>query len=108
MGAVKFEVFLGPGGKVHFKLHNKDGSVALTSKGFQHRDACMEAIRAMREHASAQELYSRKIENGKSSFVLRAPNRQVIVEGGPYEKPEVCEEAITSVRLSSQAAVIDK
>lgn len=109
MGAVRFEMFVGPDAKHHFKIFNRDGSLAVTSKGYQHRDACMEAIRAVREHAMAEGNYvKKKLDGAKTAFVLQAPNRQVLVEGGPYEKPEACDEAMASVRMASQAAIVEK
>lgn len=108
MGAVRFEVAMGPSCQYHFKIFAQDGVLAVTSKGFQHKDSCMEAIRAVKENAGFAERYIRKAAEGKSEFILKAPNHTVVVQGGPYEKDELCAQAMAAVKASNQAAVIDK
>lgn len=108
MGAVRFEVAMGASCKYHFKIFSQDGGLAVTSRGFQHKDMCMEAIRAVKENAGFPERYTKKTVEGKSEFILKAPNHQVVVQGGPYEKDEMCAVAMAAVKASNQAAVIDK
>lgn len=109
MAVVKFEVFMGPEGKYIFKFFGQDGNVTATSKGFQNKDNCMEGIRAVKENSLGNDTLKKKtLDGGKAAFFLQMPNRQVILEGGPYDTAEACEAAMASVRLSSQAAVIDR
>jgi uncharacterized protein YegP (UPF0339 family) len=109
MGAVKFEVFMGPEGKYIFKFYGKDGSVRATSKGFQSKDNCMEGIRNVKENAQGTDTLKKKtLDGGKLGFTLCMPNRQVVLEGGPFDTAELCEAAMVDVRLSPQAVVIDR
>lgn len=109
MGAVRFEVMLGLNAKYQFKIFGRDEALVVTSKGYQDKDTCMEAIRAVKENCQDAGRYVKKtLEGGKAEFVLKAPNHQVVVEGGPYENAEACEAAVMAVRGANQAAVIDR
>ena len=109
MGAVKFEVYMGADSKYHFKLFGRDGKEVATSQGFQHKDGCMEGVRAVKENArSAENFQKKKLDGDKQAFVLRMPNRTVVLEGGPYDTAEACDQAMAEVRISDQAAVVER
>jgi uncharacterized protein YegP (UPF0339 family) len=109
MAAAKFEVYTGVGAKVHFRILDSKGDVVATSDGFQHKDAAMERIRDVKEHSKALGLIAKKdLGDGKSGFVLKSPSHKIVLQGGPYADVEACENAINTVKMTSQAAIIDK
>jgi uncharacterized protein YegP (UPF0339 family) len=109
MGVVKFEVKMGVEGKYQFKIFGKTGLPVVVSPGFQHKDSCMEAVRAVKANCKVQSGYTKRtLNDGKHEFVLKAPNHKIVVTGGPYDTVQLCDEAIAAVKDADQAAVIDR
>lgn len=106
MGVPRFEIVIGVNNQFQFKLIGPDGKPVLVSRGFANRSDCMALIRDIKESASAQERYEKRVADGKFSFRLKAANHKILGECGPFEKEEEREAAIAVVRRSSEAAVI--
>jgi uncharacterized protein YegP (UPF0339 family) len=69
----------------------------------------MEGVRAVKENSRANENFQKKkLEGDKQGFVLRMPNRTIVLEGGPYDTMEACDQAMAEVRVSDQAAVVER
>jgi len=108
MAAVRFEMLRGIGGKVESWMYGHGGGVVIKSQGFQHKEACLEWIRTVKEHGPNEKLIQMNGEKDQLGFVLKAPNHKVVLEGGPYKTPEERDAAVAAVRSSPQAAVVDK
>jgi uncharacterized protein YegP (UPF0339 family) len=108
MAAVRFEMVLGVGARIQSKIYGHHGDVVLTSQGFQHKEACLEWIRTVKEYGTNEKLLVMKGEPGKLGFLLKAPNHKVVIEAGPYKTPEERDGAVAAVRGASQAVVVDK
>lgn len=108
MAAVKFEVYRGADSQFHFKFFGRDGKELAVSKGFQHKDGCMEAIREVKENCGPSGTFEKKAVGEKVGFLLRMPNRKVVLEGGPYDNDGSRDAAMADVKLSSQAVVIER
>ncbi len=109
MGASRFEVSMGANGRFQWKMMNAANVEVLLGVGFQHKDGCMEAIRAVKENAPYQERYERrKRDDGKLFFRLKSASHLPVAESGVFDKEDVREAAIVTVRKAQEAAVIDK
>src|SRR5262245_26514843 len=83
--AGRFELAKGKTGKFHFRLHAGNKRVILTSEAYNSKAAALAGIEAVRKSARLRERYERRTSrSGKTYFVLRARNGEIIGQSQVY------------------------
>jgi hypothetical protein len=108
MGIPQFEIINGKNSLFQWRLLGPDGAIVLTSQGFSSKDDAIVAVRTVKENVQFGERYEMRAENGKCRFNLKSAGHQVVATSDLFEKEEDREKAITIVRSSHEAAVMDK
>ncbi len=105
----KFLVSKRTNGEHQFNLLADNSEIILTSEGYTTRAACDNGIESVKENASRQDAYDRKLSaNGKPYFNLKAKNSQVIGTSQMYESTSSMEKGIQSVMNNAPKAVVQE
>lgn len=103
--AGKFEVKVGKDGKHRFNLKASNGQVILSSQGYAQRTGCLNGIESVRKHGVQGARFESKLsDDGKSYFVLKAGNGQVIGTSQRYASAASCDAGIKSVMANAAKA----
>lgn len=108
--AGKFEVKGGSGGKVGFSLKARNGQTILTGQQYKDKSGAQNGVRSVRDNSGKDDRFERKTaKDGRSYFVLKAGNGQVIGQSQMYRSTRSMEKGIASVKKNAaDAAVEDK
>lgn len=103
----KFECSMGQDGKYRFNLVAGNGQVILTSQGYADRSGCQNGVESVRKHGVQDAMFEKKTaSDGKSYFVLKAANGQVIGTSQRYANAAGCDNGIQSVKNHAADAVL--
>ncbi len=95
-------------GEYQFNLNATNGQTILTSEGYSAKSGCDNGIESVRKNAPDDSKYERKTAtNGKSYFVLKAGNGQVIGTSQMYVDASGCENGISSVKANAPTATVE-
>lgn len=96
-------------GEYQFNLNASNGQTILTSEGYKAKSGCANGIASVKKNASDDSKYERKTAtNGKSYFVLKATNGQVIGTSQMYADASGCEKGIASVKSNAADAAVEE
>lgn len=96
-------------GEYQFNLNASNGQTILTSEGYKAKSGCANGIASVKKNASDDSKYERKTAaNGKSYFVLKATNGQVIGTSQMYADASGCEKGIASVKANAADAAVEE
>lgn len=101
----KFELKKSANGQYYFNLKASNGQIIIASEMYKAKASALNGIESIRKNSKDDSCYVRKQStNGKSYFVLRARNHQVIGKSQMYNSPKAMENGIASV-VSNAAKV---
>lgn len=94
-------------GEFYFNLTAKNGEVILTSEGYKTKDGALNGITSvMLNGKDSSNFEIKKSSNGKSYFILKAPNNKVIGISELYENQSGSNSGIESVMKSCDTDII--
>lgn len=106
--AGKFEVKSGSSGKVGFSLKASNGRTILTGQQYADKGGAQNGVRSVRDNAASDDRFERKTaKDGRSYFVLKAGNGQVIGQSQMYRSTRSMEKGIASVKRHASDAAVD-
>ena len=102
-----FELTAARGGKFKWNLKATNGKVVLTSQLYTGKPAAKNGIASVKKNARHDARYERKkAKNGKSYFVLKSPNDQVIGTSQMYASSSGVSGGIASVKKTAGRAKV--
>ena len=100
-----FKLVQGKTGKFHFTLHAKNRQVVLTSEAYNTRAAATNGITSVKKNSASRESFEiRTAKNGKSYFVLKAKNGEIIGQSQMYAHRSSANTGIKSVMANAPGA----
>lgn len=95
-------------GEYQFNLQANNGQVILTSEGYKAKAGCDNGIESVRKNATNDARYECKTaKNGKTYFVLKASNGQVIGTSQMYADQSGCDKGMASVKANAPDAAVE-
>lgn len=106
--SAKYEIKKAKNGKIFFNLKASNGQIILTSQMYKDKSGAKNGIASVQKNSSNDDLYETKESaGGKSSFVLKAKNKQVIGNSQSYATASSMANGIASVKKNGATTVID-
>ena len=106
--AAKFVLKQSGKGKFTFTLQAPNGQVILTSETYSSRDSAVKGIASVRKNAGREKNFEvRKAKNGRTFFVLKAPNAEVIGKSQMYTDSGSMPKGMASVGKNAGAARVE-
>ncbi len=106
--AAKFELYKDAKGEFRFRLKAGNGEKILASEGYKDKAGAINGIESVKKNADLLARFEKKTSAaGKSYFVLKAANHQVIGTSEQYSSEASCDGGIKSVINSAPLAGID-
>lgn len=106
--AGKFEIYKDKKGEFRFRLKASNGEPILASEGYKTKRSCKNGIDCVKKNGRVNKQFERKTaRNGKTYFVLKAKNHQVVGKSEMYNTEKSMENGITSVGKHAASAKID-
>lgn len=94
-------------GEYQFNLQATNGQVILTSEGYKAKAGCANGIESVKKNATNDARYECKVaKNGKTYFVLKASNGQVIGTSQMYADEAGCNKGMASVKANAPGAKV--
>jgi uncharacterized protein YegP (UPF0339 family) len=94
----KFLVTKRKNGEFQFNLKATNGQIVLASEGYTTKAACLNGVESVKKNSQTESQFEQKTaKNGKTYFVLKATNGQVIGTSEMYEGVASCKNSIASV-----------
>jgi len=95
-------------GKFTFTLKAPNGQVVLTSETYSSRDSALNGIASVRKNAGKDKNFEiRTAKNGRSFFVLKAANAEVIGQSQMYTEPRSAPKGMASVKANAGSARVE-
>jgi hypothetical protein len=105
--AGKFETYTGKNGQHYFRLKAGNGEVILTSQGYKAPGDCANGIESVRKNSQREGAFETKAaSDGRSYFVLKATNGQVVAQSQMYKTESGCANGIESVKKNAPDAPV--
>jgi uncharacterized protein YegP (UPF0339 family) len=102
-----FEIYQDKAGEFRFRLVAKNGETILSSEGYKTKAACKNGIKSVIKNSQDKELFEvKEAKNGKSHFVLKAKNNQVIGQSQMYASKRGAGCGIRSVATNAKKGEI--
>ncbi len=106
--AGKFEIYKDKRGEFRFRLKASNGENILASEGYKSKRGCSNGIDCVKKNAKSKKQFEAKTaRNGKSYFVLKAKNHQIVGKSEMYNSAKSMENGIASVGKHAPSAKID-
>lgn len=106
--AGKFEIYKDKKGEFRFRLKASNGENILASEGYKSKSSCKNGIDCVKKNAKVNKQFERKTaRNGKTYFVLKARNHQVVGKSEMYNSEKSMENGVASIGKNAGAAKID-
>lgn len=104
----KFEIYKDKRGEFRFRLKASNGEKILASEGYKSKSSCKNGIECVKKNGRANKQFERKTaKNGKSYFVLKAKNHQIIGKSEMYNTEKSMENGISSIGKNAGSAKIE-
>jgi len=105
----RFELFQGKDRKHYFRLKAVNGETILQSQGYASRSGCRNGVESVRRNAARDGgVEPRETRGGKSYFVVKARNGQVVGTSESYSSSSACQAGARSVaKHARDAKVVD-
>lgn len=95
---MKFEIFRGKNREFYFRLRADDGKILLSSEGYTTKQSAIKGINAVRQNARDIKRFELKEDKeGRSYFVLKAANHEVIGKGTSADSSEITGKKISAI-----------
>ncbi|WP_293307778.1 YegP family protein [Pedobacter sp. UBA5917] len=106
----KFIITKRTNNEYQFNLKAANGQVILTSEGYNAKASCNKGIESVKNNASTDSRYDRKVaKNGSYYFNLKAGNGEIIGTSQMYTTEDARNRGIESVKVNApNAEVIDE
>ena len=105
--ASKFHLKTASNGQFHFNLHAGNGEIILSSEQYKAKQSALDGIESVRKNSQREGAFELKdASNGKSYFVLKATNGQVVGQSHMYASEASCKNGIESVKKNAPDAVL--
>jgi uncharacterized protein YegP (UPF0339 family) len=106
--AGKFEIYKDKAGEFRFRLKATNGEIILASEGYKAKTGAKNGIASVMKNAATPGRFEKKATGkGKTFFVLKAGNQQVIGTSEVYETERARDAGIASVGKNAPGAKID-
>ena len=106
--SAKFEIYKDRRGEFRFRLKAGNGEPILASEGYTTKSACKNGIASVKKNARSVKRFDMKTaKNGKTHFVLKAGNHQVIGTSQMYTTSASAKNGSKSVGKSAGRAKIE-
>ena len=105
--AGKFVITKGRDGKFYFNLKAGNGEVILTSQGYADKRGCENGIESVRKNGVDKARFETKDSSyGKSYFVLKAGNGEVVATGQAYTSMAGAKAGVAAVQRAAEGASV--
>ena len=105
--AGSYELKVAKNGQFFFNLLAGNGQNILKSEMYKSKSAAMNGIASIQANCGEESQYECKTSNnGKTYFVLKAKNHQVIGQSQMYESESGCENGMASVKNNGASSEI--
>lgn len=102
-GRNKYEVRKDVNGELYFVLKAANGEIVLISESYKNKNGLLNGIDSVKSNATVRENFEiRDSKDGKSYFVLKAKNGEIIGKSETYENKESALKTINSIEKISQ------
>jgi len=106
--SAKFEIYKDRKGEFRFRLKAGNGEPILASEGYTTKRACKNGIASVQKNGKSADRFEVKTaRNGKTHFVLKAGNHQVIGTSQMYSTSAAAKNGTKSVGKCAPKAKID-
>lgn len=106
--AGKFEVYKDKKGEFRFRLKAGNGEIILASEGYKDRAGALNGVESVKKNSDLLARFEKKTSaSGKSYFVLKAANHQIIGTSEQYDSDGACDNGIKSVLATAKLAALD-
>jgi len=106
--AGKFTLKKGGKGKFSFTLKASNGLVVLTSQSYANKRSALTGIESARKNGGKPANFEKRTaSNGKSYFVLKAANTQIIGQSQMYVSNDTMRKGIASVMKNAPKAALE-
>jgi uncharacterized protein len=107
--AGKFEVYKDKSGEFRFRLKAANGQNIFTGEAYSSKSAALNGVESVKKNAGdANRFEVKESSSGKSYFVLKAANHQVIGQSQMYESAAACQSGIESVSNNAPDAAVEE
>ncbi|MEL6112351.1 MAG: YegP family protein [Pseudomonadota bacterium] len=104
----KFEVYRDKAGEFRFRLLTLAGDNIMASEGYREKRSAFNGIASIKKNSTLPHRFMRKkAVDGRSYFVLKAGNHEIIGKSKTFDDDEACETAIRQFIAVVQEAEID-
>ncbi len=105
--ASKFHLKTAKDGQFHFNLVAGNGEPILSSELYKAKDSALNGIESVRKNSQREGAFEvKEASNGKTYFVLKATNGQVVGQSQMYASKASAEGGIDSVKRNAPEAVL--
>lgn len=105
--ASKFNLKKAKDGQFYFNLHAGNGEIILTSEMYKAKDSALNGIESVRKNSQREGAFEVKAAaGGKSHFVLKATNGQVVGQSQLYASEAGAVAGTESVKKNAQEALL--
>lgn len=106
--AAKFVVSKGKDGQFYFALKAANSQTVLQSEGYKTLKSCQNGIESVRKNSQdAKRFVCNTARDGRTYFVLKAPNGQEVGRSQMYKSDSGCKNGMKSVASSARVATVD-
>jgi uncharacterized protein len=106
--AGKFEIYQDKAGEYRFRLKAGNGENILASEGYKDKGGAENGVASVKKNAVENDRFEiKQSTSGKSYFVLKAANHQVIGQSQMYDSDAAAQNGIQSVINNAPDAAID-
>ncbi len=104
----QFEVYKDKKGEFRFRLKAANGEAILASQGYSTKRSCLNGVASVKKNARNAKCFETKTaKNGKTHFVLKAGNHQVIGSSQMYATAAAASNGIRSVGVCAAKAKVN-
>ena len=105
--AGKFEIYKDKRGEFRYRLKAGNGEIILSGQGYKTKSGVKNGIASIQKNAPNPDRFVvSESKNGKSRFVLKAGNSQIIGQSALYESSAACKNGMKSVAKNAPTAKI--
>ncbi|OFX00435.1 MAG: hypothetical protein A3E78_16100 [Alphaproteobacteria bacterium RIFCSPHIGHO2_12_FULL_63_12] len=106
--AGKFEIYKDKKGEFRFRLKAGNGEIILSSEAYKDKSGALNGVQSVKKNSDLLARFEKKTSAaGKSYFVLKAANHQVIASSEQYSSDDACDNGIKSVMHTAPLAGTD-
>lgn len=94
--------------KFHFRQKAGNGEIILTSQAYADKGGCQNGVESVAKNAENEKRFEvKEAKDGRSYFVLKAANGQIIGQSQMYKSDSGCKNGMASVAKNAAGKVKD-